>query len=386
MKAVFLGLLLSSLGLLAALHAAELPSPDGLPFPDGIEHVRVERSDSDKYKFLHDPAIEVHKGELFAAWYNCPQQEIVGESLIRCRRSKDGGKTWGAVEVIASDTSGDGTYYVPAQLLSHGGALHAFVGTMKGGHDLIKSCAVYVLDEATNRWQPRGEIADLFLPNCQPIKMADGNWIMAGRAASRFGVKPFIPAVAISQGDDLTGRWNVVPLQAEMTPAQCPETTVWVEGSKLLALTRNNTGAVPFVYASQDYGRTWNAVEEHTLDGLGRETVCRPSFHGRALCGFQPARGRREGLPQPRNAGDPASAAPANSPPRKCGGCRTARLGPPDPSGTVPSTIPAPSNTRVASSCSTPSAVHHLVNVNSRSFRSRRSNSKTAEEIRNPNA
>ena len=94
MKAVFLGLLLSSLGLLAALHAAELTSPDGLPFPDGIQHVRVERSDSDKYKFLHDPAIEVHKGELFAAWYNCPQQEIVGESLIRCRRSKDGGKTW----------------------------------------------------------------------------------------------------------------------------------------------------------------------------------------------------------------------------------------------------------------------------------------------------
>ena len=155
--------------------------------------MRVERSDSDKYKFLHDPAIEVHKGELFAAWYNCPQQEIVGESLIRCRRSKDGGKTWGAVEVIAADTSGDGTYYVPAQLLSHGGVLHAFVGKMKGGHDLIKSCAVYVLDEAANRWQPRGEIADLFLPNCQPIKMADGNWIMAGRAASRFGVKPFIP-------------------------------------------------------------------------------------------------------------------------------------------------------------------------------------------------
>lgn len=245
--------------------AAVASSPNRLPFPDGIQPVRVERSDSDKYKFLHDPAIEVHKGELFAAWYNCPQQEIVGESLIRCRRSKDGGKTWGAVEVIASDTSGDGTYYVPAQLLSHGGALHAFVGTMKGGHDLIKSCAVYVRDETANRWQPRGEIANLFLPNCQPIKMANGNWVMAGRAASRFGVKPVIPAVAISQGDDLTGRWNVVPLQAEMTPAHCPETTVWVEGSKLLALTRNNTGAVPFVYASQDYGRTWNVIEQHPL-------------------------------------------------------------------------------------------------------------------------
>ncbi|MCL4204783.1 MAG: glycoside hydrolase [Pirellulaceae bacterium] len=259
MKPTFTLLTVLLLAPVAASAAADLP------FPAGIEHVRVERSDSDKYQFLHDPAMESHRGELFAAWYNCPQQEIVGESLIRCRRSKDGGKTWGELEVIASDTSGDGIHYVPAQLLSHGGVLHAFVGTMQGGHDRIKSCAVYVLDEATSRWQPRGDIADLFLPNCQPIKMADGNWIMAGRSASRFGVKPFIPAVAISQGDDLTGRWNVVPLQTEMTSAHCPETTVWVEGSQVVALTRNNTGAAPFVYSSQDYGRTWNAVKEHTL-------------------------------------------------------------------------------------------------------------------------
>jgi hypothetical protein len=168
MKPTFMLLAVLLLARLAAAAAAELP------FPAGIQHARVERSDSDKYQFLHDPAV---------------------------------------------------------QLLSHGGVLHAFVGTMQGGHDLIKSCAVYVLDEATSCWQPRGEIADLILPNCQPIKMADGNWIMAGRSASRFGVKPFIPAVAISQEDDLTGRWNVVPLQGEMTPAHCPETTVWVEGS-----------------------------------------------------------------------------------------------------------------------------------------------------------
>lgn len=59
-------LLLPFLAPLAVLRAADLP------FPDGIQHIRVERSDSDPYKFLHDPAIEVHQGELFAAWYNCP--------------------------------------------------------------------------------------------------------------------------------------------------------------------------------------------------------------------------------------------------------------------------------------------------------------------------
>jgi hypothetical protein len=246
------------LATLSAVHAAEPP------FPAGIKHVRVERSDSDSYQFLHDPAIEFHKGELFAAWYNCPEKEIVGESLIRCRRSKDGGETWSALEVIAEDTSREGTYYVPAQLLSHGGVLHAYVGKMKG-HDLITNCAVFVLDEATNRWQPRGDIADLFLPNCQPLRMADGNWIMAGRVASRFGVKPYIPAVAISRGDDLAGRWQVVPLSKELSTAQLPETTVWVEGRELLAITRNQTDTVPFVFASHDYGRTWSAVKDHAF-------------------------------------------------------------------------------------------------------------------------
>ena len=73
--------------LLVPMDALDAAEP---PFPAGIEHVRVERSDSDRYQFLHDPAIEFHKGELFAAWYNCPEQEIVGESLIRSRRHQPG--------------------------------------------------------------------------------------------------------------------------------------------------------------------------------------------------------------------------------------------------------------------------------------------------------
>ena len=30
------------------------------------------------------------------------------------------------------------------------------------GHDLITTCAVFALDEATHRREPRGDIADIF--------------------------------------------------------------------------------------------------------------------------------------------------------------------------------------------------------------------------------
>ena len=237
-----------------------------------------------------------------------------------------------------------------------------------------------MLDEATNRWLPRGDIADLFLPNCQPIKMADGNWIMAGRAASRFGVKPFIPAVAISQGDDLTGRWNVVPLQTEMTPAHCPETTVWVEGRQLVALTRNNTGAAPFVYASQDYGRTWNAVKDHTLTASASKLYAGHLSTGERYVVFNlPAEGET-GF-RSRETLAIGVSRPGELAPEKIWRVqdRTA------PVPRRPSTIPAPSNTRGACSCSTPPAAPPLGNANWRSSRSRRSNSRTAEAIRKPN-
>lgn len=69
----------------------------------------------------------------------------VGDSR-RGSRSKDGGRTWSATEMVASDVRNEEVHYVPAQLLSHRGVLHAFVGKMTG-HDLIVDCAVYTRDD-----------------------------------------------------------------------------------------------------------------------------------------------------------------------------------------------------------------------------------------------
>ena len=106
-------------------------------------------------------------------------------------------------------------------------------------------------------------MADLFLPNCAPVKLADGNWLMAGRAARAAGRLPLIPAVAISSGDKLTDRWLVVPLRADELPAgQHPETTVIAEENGLVALTRNSLKPEPFVYVSRNFGRTWSEMKQ----------------------------------------------------------------------------------------------------------------------------
>ena len=89
------------------------PESQSLTFPKGVHDVMVHRAGSDEYDFLHDAAIVSHKNTLFAAWYNCPEGEMQGSSLIRGRRSKDGGQTWSNVEVIASDKSNKGIMYVP---------------------------------------------------------------------------------------------------------------------------------------------------------------------------------------------------------------------------------------------------------------------------------
>jgi len=245
------------------------PRREELSHPLGATDVMVHRAGTDELSFLHDAAIVQHKGTLFAAWYNCPQGEMVGRSLIRGRRSQDGGRTWSDVEVIASDRKKQGIMYVPVAFFSHGGTLYAFVTNMKGGPDLVYDCEAFVLDEKANAWVSRGFIAGPFLPNCAPQPLADGNFVMAGRLAEQPGQKPRIPAVAISRGEKLTEPWSLVRLlpTGQLPDGQrihCPETTVVVDGQHVTALVRRDKGN-SLVFFSQDHGRTWSSGSEHNF-------------------------------------------------------------------------------------------------------------------------
>jgi len=235
------------------------PTPDQLTRPHGVRDLIVHRAGADEYSFLHDSTIVEHRGILFAAWYNCPEREIVDASVIRGRRSRDGGVTWSDVEVIAKDPKRK-IFYVPNVFLSHKGTLWTFVLRMTG-HDLPTQVEAFALDEAANRWEPKGFIAELFLPNCPPIRMSDGNFVMAGRMADLRGEKPLRPAVAISQGDQLLRPWKTVPLSAPGQTYACPETTLLVERYRLTAFYRRRR-KVELMSKSTDCGRTWTTPAE----------------------------------------------------------------------------------------------------------------------------
>ncbi len=241
---------------IAQLAAEELPDLRG------AVDVVVHRMD-DLYRFLHDNAVAWDGPVLHAAWYNCPEHEIAGASCIRGRRSPDGGRTWSPVEVIAADHDSKGTFYVPVAFCSHQTGLHAFVANMVG-HDLVTQCEVYRRYEATGGWQSRGFIAHHFLPNCAPVRMANGNHLMAGRASENSEEKPAFPAVAISHGENLTAPWDVVRLCGHKLPLH-PETTAWVNGSTVTAIVRGGPGRGPLVFTSEDDGRAWSNSHESNL-------------------------------------------------------------------------------------------------------------------------
>ena len=234
---------------------AELPAPSAerLAEPPGLRQVVVHRADAD-FGFLHDNAIAWHDGELVAAWYNCPRGEMEGISCIRARRSRDGGLTWSATEVVAADTSGEGILYVPVALASHAGRLLAFVTRMRGA-DLVLDCEAFAWDGGRRAWARQGTITGPFIPNTAPQPLPGGRFIMGGRLTETPGTKPEIPAVALSAGGDLAAPWRLVPLvRKPLVPFEpFPETTLWVDGPRVTAFIRGG-----FVCRSGDGGETWS--------------------------------------------------------------------------------------------------------------------------------
>ena len=90
--------------------------------------------------------------------------------------------------------------------------------------------------------------------------MADGNWIMAGARISKgydFTSDP--PAVAISHGDDFT-KWDLIVIPVARGLGNVwGESTVIVDGKRILNISRYGKRPLALASVSEDYGRTWTS-------------------------------------------------------------------------------------------------------------------------------
>jgi concanavalin A-like lectin/glucanase superfamily protein/BNR repeat protein len=246
-----------------------VPKTSECPFVEGVEFavIKAREPEVDGYNWLHGLAVCWHSGKFYATFGHNKGHENTATELARGCVSSDGGKTWGPVFTIDDgDTANPAVSH--GVLLSHGGRLWGFQGAF---YDVRKKThtLAYVLDEATGAWQPRGVVAEEgFWPMQEPLKMDDGNWIMAGISVGGNETYSGNPAaVAISHGDDFTN-WDVVVIPKPEGLNMWGESTVIVDGAEVLNISRWGQ-PIALASVSKDYGRTWTEIRETNLPMAG---------------------------------------------------------------------------------------------------------------------
>ena len=202
---------------------------------------------TEKFRWLHGPALAWHNGVWYAHWGNNPKTENVLGEVLRGICSEDGWKTWSEPETIIG---GENSAYSHGVFLNHKGALWTFVprfvahGEAPGKMFPGLRMEALTLEEAGGEWRHRGVVGQNCWPMDTPTRMPNGNWIMG--CADR----NLHSAVAVSHGDDLT-RWDTVKPMAGGS-----ETSAIVGNDEVLAIIRNRP--VALVSVSKDWGRTWS--------------------------------------------------------------------------------------------------------------------------------
>lgn len=212
------------------------------------------------YTFLHECAAIEWKGTIFAAWYNNPRVELQGRTPIRECRSRDGGKTWSEVRVIADDPTGKILYCPPVFGICDG-SLYLFLNEMVSA-DHIHALDLYRFDETADAFVKLWSRPIGFKLNTNVISLPNGKRMLAGRIAELDGF-PNTPAVLISDSGKIDAEWRLVKIAEngnlpDGSAYEHPETCPIVYGSEVLMFCRDDRRRVPIVYRSHDFGETWS--------------------------------------------------------------------------------------------------------------------------------
>lgn len=240
--------------------------PFALNKSEKIENYEVHKPTADNV-FLHEAAIIEFKGVLFASWYNCEKNELIGRTPIRGKRSKDGGKTWSDLEIIADDPSGKILYCPPVYGIDDG-KLYMLINEMVGP-DLIHALDLYVLNETTDRFEMLWSRPLPFKLNTNVYKLKNGKLLLPGRIAELDGF-PNTPAVLISDSGKIDADWRLVKIadNGDLPNGKKhinPELSAIINGEKVYIFSRNDENSVPLLYLSTDNGETWSSIISHDI-------------------------------------------------------------------------------------------------------------------------
>lgn len=238
-----------------------LPATADLPVLSGVRFsvIKPYEFQEDGYRFLHGVGLAFHNGKLYASFGHNRGGENTETEEARFRVSADAGKTWGPVQTMDAGVPGLGVSH--GVFLSHEGTLWAFMGAYTGTMQGVHTRA-YRLDEQRGTFEKLGSvIADGFWPMQQPLRMENGNWIMAGLAVGNGNSA----AVAISRAEDLQ-KWDMVRIPlTEGLGKVWGESTVIVEGRRITNISRWGEEARALVAISEDGGQTWSPLQPSNL-------------------------------------------------------------------------------------------------------------------------
>lgn len=244
----------------------KLAEAKDLPLLDGVEFHVIKKwdKDADGYTFLHGVGLCWHKGKLYASIGHNKSDENTVTEEAQYRVSEDGGKTWSELRVIDAGLE-ENLAVSHGVFVSHGGKLWAFHGAYYNHMQRIHTRA-YSLDEATGEWTKHGVVLENgFWALNQPVKMRDGNWIMAGISAGPYSNAGTFPAaVAISHGDDFT-KWDFVSIPVHEGLKMWGESSIVVDGPNVLNIARYAAKPLALIAKSADFGRTWTTMGESNL-------------------------------------------------------------------------------------------------------------------------
>ena len=260
--------------------------------PANIEYHRIFDTikETGAPHFLHGVAIEQWQGKLAACFaLNMALENSVTEQLM-ITWSEDGGRSWSKPESITEPAPYANSHSVFLPLENE---LWCFGPRFRGLGEPPKTKkgypGIHFVDLQTEAWkltdtgwQPMGIVADGFWPLSAPVKLDNGNWMLAGCSTMWMG------AVAISHGDDLT-HWDVI--LPDTDGEVFTEAGAWTDGSKVFLVLRNGTAKVGDQYhaavaQSEDFGRTFAPCEVSNLPMCTTKPFCGRLSDGRPFLVF----------------------------------------------------------------------------------------------------